>query len=221
LVGVLGGYETFDYRSDALNGRLKGDGWTIGSYLGWKFAPGLRFDAAAAYSGIGYDGVAGMASGDFNGHRWLLSTGVTGTYKLYGFAVEPSAKIYALWEQENAYTDSLGAFQADRDFFTGRASTGAKVSYPWLNSASVTIAPYVGLYGDYYFENDNAAAVPLAGAPALASVPLLEGWSMRATGGVAAHLANGANIAVGAEFGGIGSSTQIWTFRGRASVPFN
>lgn len=70
----------------------------------------------------------------------------------------------------------------------------------------MTLAPYVGLYGDYYYENDDAAAVPLAGAAALVSVPLLEGWSMRATGGVAAHFANGTNVAVGAEFGGIGSS---------------
>jgi len=25
---------------------------------------------------------------------------------------------------------------------------------------------------------------------------------------------------IGGEYGGIGSNTQIWTFRGRASVPF-
>jgi hypothetical protein len=42
LVGVLSGYEIFDYRSDALDGHLKGSGWTLGSYLGWKFLPGLR-----------------------------------------------------------------------------------------------------------------------------------------------------------------------------------
>ena len=30
LVGVLGGYEHFDYVSQAFNGALKGDGWTTG-----------------------------------------------------------------------------------------------------------------------------------------------------------------------------------------------
>ena len=40
-------------------GRLKGDGWTVGAYLGWKMTQGIRFDAAVAYSGIGYDGTAG------------------------------------------------------------------------------------------------------------------------------------------------------------------
>ena len=76
LVGVLGGYETFDYRSDALQGRLKGDGWTVGSYLGWMITQNIRFDAAVAYSGIGYDGTAGTAAGSFAGHRWLVSGGL-------------------------------------------------------------------------------------------------------------------------------------------------
>ncbi|WP_441245065.1 Ig-like domain repeat protein [Tardiphaga sp. 768_D3_N2_1] len=220
LVGAFGGYETFDYRSDALSGHLKGDGWTLGSYLGWRFAPGLRFDAAAAYSGIGYDGTAGTATGSFSGHRWLVSSGLTGNHKTYGFDIEPSAKFYALWERENAYTDSLGALQADRTFFTGRASAGIKLSYPWPTSAAVMLAPYAGFYADYYFTGDDAAALALAGTVPLASVPLLDGWSARVTGGVAARLGNEATVALGAELGGIGSNVQIWTFRGRASVPF-
>jgi hypothetical protein len=220
LVGAVGGYETFDYKSDTLSGRLKGDGWTVGSYLGWKFAPGLRFDAAAAYSGIGYDGSAGTASGDFNGHRWLVSGGLSGDTKVHGFDIEPSARVYALWENENAYTDSLGTPQAERSFFTGRASAGLKVSYPWLASATVALAPYAGLYADYYFTGDDAATVALAGAAPLASVPLLEGWSARVTGGMAARFANGAQVAIGAELGGIGGDVQIWTFRARGSIPF-
>jgi hypothetical protein len=220
LVGALGGYEIFDYRSDALSGHLKGDGWTVGSYLGWRFAPGLRFDAAAAYSGIGYDGTAGTATGNFSGHRWLVSSGLTGNYKTNGFDIEPSAKLYALWETENAYTDSLGTLQADRAFFTGRASAGIKLSYPWLTSAVVTFAPYAGFYADYYFTGDDTAALSLAGTVPVASVPLLDGWSARVTGGLAARFGNEATVALGAELGGIGSDVQIWTFRGRASVPF-
>src|SRR5471030_643284 len=90
LVGVLGGYETFDYRSDALQGRLKGDGWTVGSYIGWKITQNIRFDTAVAYSGIGYDGSAGIAAGSFHGNRWLLTSGLTGTYSSYGLQIEPS-----------------------------------------------------------------------------------------------------------------------------------
>jgi Autotransporter beta-domain len=115
LVGVLGGYENFNYDSTLLNGRLKGDGWTAGAYLGWRFLPGLRFDASVGRSGINYDGVSGAAAGTSLGSRWLATTALIGTYKtVYGIDIEPSAKVYALWEHENGYTDSLGTSQADR-----------------------------------------------------------------------------------------------------------
>ena len=64
---------------------MTGDGWTVGSYLGWKITPSLRYDAAVTYSGIGYTGVAGTAQGNFNGQRWMFATGLTGTYKAVGF----------------------------------------------------------------------------------------------------------------------------------------
>jgi outer membrane autotransporter protein len=220
LIGVVGGYEIFDYSSDELNGRLKGDGWTIGSYLGWKFTPSVRFDLALAYSGIGYDGSAGTAQGNFDGHRWLLSTGFTGQYKAYGFDIEPSAKVYALWEHENAYTDTLGTRQDDRDFATGRASGGVKLAYPVAWTDDLTLAPYVGLYGDYYFTRDDAGEIDGTTTSALASTPLLDGWSARTTGGLAAQFAGGSALAFGAELGGIGSDVEIWTFRARGNVPF-
>ncbi|WP_342728508.1 Ig-like domain repeat protein [Bradyrhizobium sp. B097] len=218
VVGVLGGYETFDYRSDALQGRLKGDGWTVGSYLGWKLTQTIRFDAAVSYSGIGYDGTAGTASGNFGGERWMVSSGLTGTYQGFGLQFEPSARIYALWEHESAYTDSFGTLQTARDFSTGRASAGVKVAYPVAWSSTVALAPYLGLYGDYYFNSDNAtAALAASGLP---GAVVLEGFSARAIGGVTARFANGGQVALGAEFGGIGGNASIWIYRARASVPF-
>jgi hypothetical protein len=218
LVGVLGGYETFDYRSDALQGHLTGDGWTVGSYLGWRITQSIRFDAAVAYSGIGYDGTAGTASGSSGGDRWMVSSGLTGTYQGFGLMFEPSARIYALWEHENAYTDSLGTMQSERDFSTGRASAGVKVAYPIAWSSTVALAPYLGLYGDYYFNSDNAtAALAQSGLP---GAVVLDGFSARAISGVTAKFANGGQIALGTEYGGIGGNASIWIYRARASVPF-
>ena len=96
LVGVLVGYEHFDYSSQAFNGVLKGDGWTTGAYLGWRVAPNWRFDAGAAWSEILFNNEAGTAAGNFTGHRWLTTVGVTGTYGWQSFVLEPSARIYAL-----------------------------------------------------------------------------------------------------------------------------
>ena len=215
LLGALGGYEHFDYSSQAFNGVLRGDGWTAGAYMGWRLSQHLRFDAGGAWSDIFVDDTSGTATGNFLGQRWLVTGGLTGTYGWAAFVLEPSARVYALWEHENAYTDSLGTLQPDRNFSTGRASAGGKVTYPFAWSSAVALAPYVGLYGDYYFSMDDAAAI--AG---LTTVPLLQGWSARATAGLAIALRNSASISLGGEYAGIASDTHIWTWRVRGSVPF-
>jgi hypothetical protein len=134
--------------------------------------------------------------------------------------IEPSAKVYSLWEHENAYVDSLGTLQTARDFASGRASAGVKAIYPLARLDGVQLAPYAGIYGDYYFTEDNAAAIALAGGIPLASTPLLDGWSARMTGGIGARFGTGAIVAVGGELGGIGSNTKIWTVSAKARVPF-
>jgi Bacterial Ig-like domain (group 3)/Autotransporter beta-domain len=213
LIGVLGGYENFDYTSQTLNGRLKGDGWTVGGYLGWRIWPGARFDAAVGRSGISYDGVSGTAAASFPGNRWLASAALTGTYRTPWLEIEPSAKVYAIWERDSSYIDSLSTPQPENTFSSGRASTGVKVAYPMYWDAVATFAPYVGVYADYYFSSDNAAL--------LLPTQFVQGWAARTTAGVTYTAADGARILVGGEIGGLGSQNfTTWSVRGRASVPF-
>jgi outer membrane autotransporter protein len=214
LVGVLAGYEHFDYRSQAFNGVLTGDGWTAGGYLGWQLFQHLRFDAGGAWSDILANDMAGAASGSFMGNRWLVTGGLTGDYDVQALVLEPSARVYALWEHENAYTDTLGTLQASRNFATGRASGGLQASYPFAWSSMVILSPYVGFYGDYYFSMDDASTVGVT------TVPLLQGWSGRATWGLGTTFGHGATLSAGGEYGGIGSDFGIWTWRVRGSVPF-
>jgi hypothetical protein len=221
LVGVLGGYENFSYDSTLLTGRLKGDGWTVGAYLGWRLLPGLRFDASVGRSGINYDGVSGTAAGTFLGSRWLATTALIGTYKTYGFEIEPSAKVYALWEHENGYTDSLGTLQADRNFSSGRASTGVKVAYPWLLWwAAMKVTPYAGVYADYYFNRDDNVPLSASTVPILLPTQFVHGWSARVTTGVDMMVLGGTRLSVGGEVGGLGNNFTVWSVRGRAAVPF-
>ena len=214
LVGVLGGYEYFDYSSLALTARLKGDGWTTGGYVGWRLAPQVLFDGMVGWTDLGANDTAGAAAGNFTGNRLLTSGRVTGTYPWKWFVLEPSAQVYALWERDNPFTDSLGTQQPANDFSTGRVSGGMKVIYPWAWSSAMNLAPYVGLYGDYYFSSEQTSTVGLT------TIPLLQGWSARTTGGVVVLFNSGARLDVGAEFGGIGLNTQIWTFTARGNVPF-
>ena len=79
--------------------------------------------------------------------------------------------------------------------------------------------PYAGVYGDYYFNTDDAGAVTTA--PALPTAIVLDGWSARANGGIAARFANGAQMSLGGERGGLGGGFALWTYYARASVPFS
>jgi uncharacterized repeat protein (TIGR01451 family) len=213
LIGAVGGYENFNYSSTTLNGRLKGDGWTVGGYLGWRISPGIRFDAGLARSGVSYDGVSGTASATFPGSRWIGTAALTGMYKIALLEIEPSAKVYILWEHDNQYLDSLGTLQSAYDFSSGRASGGAKVAYPWLFGATMTVAPYVGAYADYYFNNSSTAP--------LLPTQFVQGWSARVTGGLNFDVAGGIRGSVGGELGGLGNDFLVWSVRGRASIPFS
>ena len=214
LVGVLGGYEHFDYSSQALAGTLKGDGWTAGGFVGWRFAPNLRFDAAGAWSDILANDTAGSATGKFTGNRWLVSGGVTGTYGWQAWVLEPSARVYALWEHDNAFTDSLGTAQPAENFATGRVAAGLQASYPIAWASAVSLSPYAGIYGDYYFSSNDTAGIVIT------TVPLLQGFGVRATGGVTATFAGGAQLSAGGEFEEVGNATHIWTWRVRGYLPF-
>jgi hypothetical protein len=214
LVGLIGGYEQFKYTSTALNGTFKGDGGTVGGYVAWRFAPTLRWDATVAWSSIDYDATAGSASGTFQGSRWLASTGLTGNYRWTAFVFEPSAKVFALWERQTDWTDSLGTAHAARNFSAGRVSAGGKVIAPWQALAKTTVAPYAGLYADWRFSSENA--VP-AGQPI---VGIGDGWSGRVTGGLMLSQAGGGTFAFGGEYGGLGANYKMWGANGRLLWPF-
>jgi outer membrane autotransporter protein len=142
---------------------------------------------------------------------------LTGSYQYRSFLLEPSARIYALWERDSAYTDTLGVAQTANNFSTGRASAGSKLSYPMAWSPTIALAPYAGVYGDYYFASSTASIANIR-TPAL----LLQGWSARFATGVSMQFKGGGMISAGGELGGIGSgtNTNVYTYRVRGSLPF-
>ena len=214
LVGAIAGYEHFKYDSASLAGGVKGSGGTFGSYVVWRFAPALRWDVALAWSSISYDAAAATATGSFTGQRWLAATRLTGSYRLASLVLEPSAKVYALWERQGEWTDSLGTHQSARNFAAGQVATGGKVIVPWETSARTTVAPYVGLYGDWRYMTDDATP---AGQPV---VGMNAGWSGRVTGGISVMKAGGGMVVVGGEYGGLGANFKMWTANGRVVWPF-
>jgi len=69
--------------------------------------------------------------------------------------------------------------------------------------AAVAVAPQTaGLFADYYASSNDAWAL---GDPVFA---IGDGWSARATSGLAIHLPHDATVAFGRDHGGIGSATS-------------
>ena len=212
LVGIIVGHELFKYDVVSLGGGLKGTGETLGSYFSRRFDR-VRFDVTLAYSLMSYDVSAGTANGSLKGSRWLFSTGVTGNQRIGEYLLEPSLKVFSLWERQNDWTDSLGTIQDARNFSAGRASGGTKISRGF-DSLAGKLSPFIGLYGDYYFESDNSVS---AGQPV---VGIQSGWSARVTSGVSYIAPNGPSFGVSAELGGLGANFLMWSGQIRASVPF-
>ncbi len=213
VVGAFGGFERFGYDIRSLTGKLSGDGLTGGAYLGWRIVPGIRFDFAGAYSAIEYDARAATASGSFTGQRRLVSTGLTGGHAIGGVVLEPSARVFAIWENQGAWTDSLAVRQAQNRFSLGRASAGLRAAYPVTVGNGLTLAPYAGIYGDYYFSSGEA---PTPGTEILA---ISDGWSARAISGLSIDL-GGAAVSVGGEWGGIGADHTQRSLTVRGALPF-
>jgi hypothetical protein len=212
LVGVIAGYETFNYDIASLTGSLKGRGGSVGAYTGYKFIPTLRWDSTLVWSRVNYDAVAGAASGSFTGSRWIASTGLTGTYRWMSVVLEPSSKIYALWERQSSYTDSLGTAQAGRYSMAGRVATGGRVIVPWTTGNAWTLSPYLGAYADWRFGTTVTSDVSVSG--------ISQGWSGRVTGGVAIAKSKNGSLTLGGEYGGIGANYKIWTGQARAVWAF-
>lgn len=59
-------------------------------------------------------------------------------------------------ENDTAFTDTLGNAQAARTFTESRVATGGTASYPWLMTPDVRIAPYLGLYTDFFIRQRAA-----------------------------------------------------------------
>lgn len=210
--GVFGGYETFEYNSRPLDARLAGSGWTGGGYLGWKFLPAYRFDVAVAGTALDYSGEAGRAAGTFAGSRLFLTTGVTGSHTLGALKIDPSVKLYALWERDRGFTDTLGTAHDDRSFSTARLSGGLKVAYPFQTGGQVAIEPFAGVYADYYFSQDD-------GQPTAVDA-IRDGWSARFIGGLSVTSRAGVRASLTGELGGIGQGgAPHGAIRGSLGVP--
>lgn len=206
IAGIIGGQESFRYSAEG-DGLLSGSGLSAGGYVAWRFAEHGMLDAALVGTALGYEVTAGTATGQFNASRWLVSSGLTGDFELGDkLTVSPSARVTALWESQESWTDSLATEHAAKSFSDGTASGGVTFSGRWLLLEDMTLLPYFGLFADYRF--DSAGGMTTSG---------LEG---RVQAGIRLNVSASAAISIGGELAGLFSEQRTWSLNAGVSGGF-
>ena len=215
IVGVLGGYgiASFDTKTAAGKGSFSADGLSGGAYLGWLVAPGVLFDAMAAYTGTDYDNRAAGVTGDFDARRITLATNLKGRADLGALIAEPGIAFWWASEHQDGYTDSAGVAHGERTVTAGRLSAGPKFILPMVAGTKEQLQVWFAALAEYDFSSQSAG-----GTSALPD--LGDGVSARIKAGFDAHLANGAKLTLQAEFSGLGNDNYTaWGGMARLAIP--
>lgn len=213
LLGLVTGYEDFNYELGFRNAKLDGTGWNGGGYFGWKFWDRLRLDGMLTYGRISYGAQADTVTAGFDANRITSMLRLSGRYGLAaGWYVEPSARLIYANERQDAFVDTAGVAHAKYSFDVGLGSFGGEVGAPVIFNTWI-VTPTVGVFGDYRFGNDTVQSV--------ATLPNIDdGWSARVTGGLRWTALNGFSTSIGGEYGGLGSDTRFWRAKGSLGYKF-
>lgn len=203
VVGVVAGHEVFDYRSEVLDGRLTGDGSSIGGYVGWR-ADSVTFDAMLVYSALNYDVEAGTAFGSLDASRLLGSAGVSSDFVLGdGLVLQPSARVSAVWESQGAWVDNLSATHPERTWMSGAATAGAALTSQFDLTDDLVATLRLGAFAGYRYEQDA-----------------YEGFDGRVEAGMSLATDGGAVFDFTGEVGWLGTSAPGWSLRGGVGAGF-
>ena len=106
--------------------------------------------------------------------------------------------MYAIWEYQDGWTDSLATPHEARSFMNGTASTGVMLSGEWMPAEGLMLLPYAGVFADYQFDSATGSMVA------------------RLKSGVRLNFDGGASVDIGGELGGLGSAQTSWSFNAGA-----
>lgn len=212
IVGAFASYEDLDVDQEQ-SGNVDGSGTTGGMYLGWMLSRSIRLDAAVALTWLDYEAMAGTASGKLDASRWMFMTRLSGNHVIGNWTLTPSVAATALQEEQDAYTDSLGTAHSKFSFSSGRADVGLEAAYAIRLSHDRMLAPYAGLYADYYFGSNE-------GDETVSELGIGDGWAARPTAGLRV-MGNDWAIDLGGELGNLGGEgAQFWTGRLNGRLQF-
>ena len=173
LVGIMAGIERSDANFSEISGKFIGDGLMLGGYASLSPSKDFKLDVAGTWTRLLFNSNDQTASASFMGTRLTASADITAHADIGNVDFEPTAGLLAIYQTEEAYTDSADASYDARSFLSARGTFGARLQAENRADDGWTAAPYLGAYGDYWFGWDDAIVAPLG------LVPEDNGWSAR------------------------------------------
>ena len=153
LVGIMGQYDSMDYKAAVTQGVTGGEGWMVGPYATVRLAGDIFLDVRAA-TGESRNQIRpfGTYEDRFNTRRNLLSATLLGEHEISpGIILRADASVDYLKEAQKSYIDSLGSTIPGANFEFGQVSAAPRVMMSHDLSRNWIIRPYLEARGIYSF----------------------------------------------------------------------
>lgn len=196
LLGIIAGYELSDFDFDSVSGKLEGKGPTLGIYGGIKLSSQLVADLSITHSWVSYDSAVGTVTADYDASRWTIGGNLTGSFEWNSLIIQPTAKAFISFEEQEAYVDSSSASVASRDVTLGRVSLGPKILYPHLFESGHMATFWALAKAEYDFSSEDSTTSSLVTGDDV--------FSARIGAGVDAQITDNATIGLSVEGHGLG-----------------
>jgi Bacterial Ig-like domain/Autotransporter beta-domain/Cadherin domain len=149
LVGAALQLDWADETNALPGSRADGNGWMFGPYIAGR-VPGqsILYEVRASW-GRSDNTVSplGTYSDSFETERWLVSSKISGSYKLDDWTVSPEAGVSWFEEQQQAYSDSFSSLIPEQIVSLGEFKFGPNFTYDVKLEDGTTIQPSFGVLG--------------------------------------------------------------------------
>jgi outer membrane autotransporter protein len=215
---IVGAMLQLDWSKDetgALDTTIDGNGWMIGPYLSARVHENLYLDLRAAWGRSSNDMVLGTTTGGFDTSRWLVKGTLAGNWMHEAWRFTPSAELAYVFESQDAFTDSAGAFVPGQDIRLGRLQFGPEIGHRLAHTADTIIEPFAAIKGVWDFDNPDVAIIDgFVVGPG-------DFWG-RLEGGLNVITGEGVVVRGLASWDGVGASDYSgYTLQGIVNVPLN
>lgn len=188
----------------------------IGPYVGVVLTDHLVFDAS--YLGTWTDnfGFDGTDTARYDSDGWIATSNLTGYWYRDKLRISPAVGISYTRTEDDAYIDTSGAAFPSQTTKTGTFTTGLTLGYTTDLSTSRSLEAFVGIEGEWEFENSTSPPSSTASVP-----PAMPGWDARFSAGLELTLPGDKIVSIKGDIGGLARNRyQSYGVVGNIAIPF-